>query len=55
MLSKRSGLDSDYMLERLARQGYIKQYNQLIEKKSGKVAQTEHTIIIHDNGAEITT
>ena len=55
MLSKRSGLDSDYMLERLARQGYIKQYNQLIEKKSGKVAQTEHTIIIHDNGAEIIT
>lgn len=55
MLSKRSGLDSNYMLERLARQGYIKQYNQLVEKKTGKVAQTEHTIIVHDDEAEIIT
>jgi methionyl aminopeptidase len=55
LLSKRSDLDSRHMLNRLVAYGCIKQYNELIEKKRGMVAQSEHTVIVHEDDCEIIT
>ncbi len=42
-------------LKRIEEAGIIRQFNQLIEKNSGKVAQAEHTIIILKDKKIITT
>jgi len=47
--------NSDIILKRLSLLGYLKHYPQLIEKKNGIVSQKEHTVIITENGCEVTT
>jgi len=43
------------ILSRLTHLGLIKHYPQLIEAKNGIVSQKEHTVIVTDEGCEITT
>jgi len=43
------------ILRKLTFHGLIKHYPQLIEIKKGIVAQKEHTVIITENGCEVTT
>lgn len=47
--------NSDIILRRLSMLGYLKHYPQLIEQRNGIVSQKEHTVIINENGCEITT
>ena len=45
----------DIILRRLSFLGVIKHYPQLVEQNQGIVTQKEHTVIIKDNGCEVTT
>ncbi|MCJ7571200.1 MAG: type II methionyl aminopeptidase [Candidatus Thermoplasmatota archaeon] len=47
--------NSDIILNRLSFLGMIKHYPQLVEQKKGIVTQKEHTVIITENGCEVTT
>lgn len=47
--------NSGMILNRLSFLGMIKHYPQLIEQKKGIVTQKEHTVIIKENGCEVTT
>jgi methionyl aminopeptidase len=47
--------NSNMILKRLSFLGMIKHYPQLIEQKKGIVTQKEHTVIIKENGCEVTT
>jgi methionyl aminopeptidase len=47
--------NSNMILNRLSFLGMIKHYPQLIEQKKGIVTQKEHTVIIKENGCEVTT
>ena len=46
---------SDLTLKKLSFLGLIKHYPQLIEAKGGIVTQCEHTVIVTDEGCDITT
>ena len=46
---------NDIILKKLTFLGLVKHYPQLIEQKKGIVTQSEHTVIITNNGCEITT
>lgn len=45
----------DASLKRLSMLGALKHYPQLLEKNKGMVSQTEHTVIIMDDGCEVIT
>ena len=45
----------DMVLRKLTALGLIKHYPRLIEVKKGFVTQKEHTVVVHDDGCEITT
>ncbi|MFW6121998.1 MAG: type II methionyl aminopeptidase [Petrotogales bacterium] len=45
----------DLTLKKLSFLGLIKQFPQLIEAKKGIVTQSEHTVIIKEDGCEVTT
>jgi methionyl aminopeptidase len=47
--------NSDVVLRKLAFHGLLKHYPQLIEAKKGIVTQKEHTVIITEDGCEVTT
>jgi methionyl aminopeptidase len=47
--------NTDIVLNRLSFSGMIKHYPQLVEQKKGIVTQKEHTVIITENGCEVTT
>jgi methionyl aminopeptidase len=47
--------NSDIILNRLSFLGMLKHYPQLVEQKKGIVTQKEHTVIITENGCEVTT
>lgn len=47
--------NSDKLLRKLSFFGLIKQYPQLIDAKKGIVTQKEHTVILTENGCEVTT
>lgn len=47
--------NTEVSLKRLLFAGCIKQYPQLIDAKNGVVTQTEHTVIINEDGCEVTT
>lgn len=47
--------NSDMILNRLSFLGMVKHYPQLVEQKKGIVTQKEHTVIITENGCEVTT
>lgn len=47
--------NSDMILNRLSFLGIIKHYPQLVEQKKGIVTQKEHTVIITQDGCEVTT
>jgi len=42
-------------LKQLEENGNIQSYAELVESSGGKVAQTEHTILVEDNGVLVTT
>ena len=46
---------SDIILRRLSYLGYLKHFPQLLDQKNGIVSQKEHTVIINENGCEVTT
>ncbi len=52
---KKFGTKASIGLKQLEESGNIYQYAELIESKHGKVAQTEHTILIEENGNVIVT
>ncbi len=54
-LVKKFGTRALTSLTLLERANIIHQYPQLIEESRNKVAQAEHTILIHDNKLEVTT
>jgi methionyl aminopeptidase len=45
----------DIVLKKLSFLGVTKQYPQLFEAKAGIVTQKEHTVIVKENGCEVTT
>jgi methionyl aminopeptidase len=47
--------NSQIFLRRLAHLGLIKEYPQLIEANAGIITQKEHTVIVTDQGCEVTT
>ena len=47
--------NSESLLRKLCFHGLLKHYPQLIEAKAGIVTQKEHTVIVTDNGCEVTT
>jgi len=47
--------NSDMILRRLSYLGLIRQYPQLIEINGGIITQKEHTVIVTENGCEVTT
>lgn len=47
--------NTEVSLKRLLFAGCIKQYPQLIDAKNGVVTQMEHTVIINEDGCEVTT
>lgn len=47
--------NSDLVLKKLSFLGIIKNYPQLFEAKGGIVTQKEHTVIVKENGCEVTT
>ena len=46
---------NDIVLRRLSFHGFIKHYPQLVDAKKGIVTQKEHTVIITQDGCEVTT
>ncbi len=46
---------NDIILKKLSFLGLIKHYPQLIESKKGIVTQKEHTVIVKEDGCEVTT
>jgi len=48
-------LNTEISLKRLLFAGCIKQYPQLVDEDKGVVTQAEHTVIIYENGSEVTT
>ncbi len=52
---KKFGTKANFGLKQLEENGNIYQYAELIESQKGKVAQTEHTILIEENGNVIVT
>ncbi len=46
---------ADIILRRLTFLGTLKQYPQLVEQNHGIVTQKEHTVILKDDGCEVTT
>jgi methionyl aminopeptidase len=47
--------NNDMVLKKLSFLGLLKHYPQLIEQKKGIVTQKEHTVIITEDGCEVTT
>jgi len=47
--------NSDLVLRRLSYLGLIRQYPQLIEINGGIITQKEHTVIVTEDGCEVTT
>jgi methionyl aminopeptidase len=47
--------NTDISLKKLLFAGCIKQYPQLIDEKKGIVTQAEHTVIVREDGCEVTT
>ena len=47
--------NTDISLKKLMFAGCIRQYPQLIDMKNGIVTQAEHTVIVKDDGCEVTT
>ncbi|MEF8878938.1 MAG: type II methionyl aminopeptidase [Candidatus Thermoplasmatota archaeon] len=47
--------ENENMLKRLSFLGMLKHYPQLIEQEDGIVSQTEHTMIVTEDGCEVTT
>ena len=47
--------NTDISLKKLLFAGCIKQYPQLVDAKDGVVTQAEHTVIIYEDGCEVTT
>jgi len=47
--------NSDLTLRKLGYLGFLRHYPQLFEQKNGMVSQKEHTLIITDDGCEVTT
>jgi methionyl aminopeptidase len=47
--------NNDNFLRRLTFLGLLKHYPQLIDAKKGIVTQKEHTVIITEDGCEVTT
>lgn len=47
--------NNDMTLRKLSFLGLIKHYPQLIESKKGIVTQKEHTVIVNEDGCEVTT
>ena len=45
----------DATLKRLTLLGALKHYPQLVEKRHGLVSQCEHTVIVNEDGCEVTT
>ncbi|MHA1731601.1 MAG: type II methionyl aminopeptidase [Promethearchaeota archaeon] len=43
------------LIERFTGKGVLESYKVLVEKNGGLVAQWENTVIVHDDGAEVTT
>jgi len=54
-LVKKFGTKALLALRQLEQNGNLHHYNQLIEANKGKVAQTEHTVFIDENGEKIVT
>lgn len=52
---KKFGTKASFGLKQLEENGNIYQYAELMESNHGKVAQTEHTILIEENGNVIVT
>ena len=52
---KKFGTKASFGLKQLEENGNIYQYAELMESNRGKVAQTEHTILIEENGNVIVT
>ncbi len=47
--------NSDMVLRKLSYLGFLKHFPQLLEQKKGMVSQKEHTLIITEEGCEVTT
>jgi len=47
--------NSDIVLRKLSYLGFLKHYPQLLEQRNGLVSQKEHTVIINEEGCEVTT
>ena len=47
--------NSDILLRKLSHLGFLKHFPQLFEQKHGMVSQKEHTMIITNDGCEVTT
>lgn len=47
--------NTGFMLKKLVHRGCIKEYPQLIDAEDGVVSQAEHTVIVHEDGCEVTT
>ncbi len=47
--------NSDIILRKLSYLGFLRHYPQLFEQKNGMVSQKEHTVIITEDGCEVTT
>jgi methionyl aminopeptidase len=45
----------EFVLKKLTFLGLVKQYPQLLEAKDGIVTQSEHTVILNDDGCEVIT
>lgn len=54
-LIKKFGMRAKLALLSLEREGVVKQYKQLPEKSKGQVSQTEHTMIVKKDSAEVLT
>ena len=52
---KKIGTKALVGLKQLEENGNIQSYAELVESSGGKVAQTEHTILVEDNGVLVTT
>jgi methionyl aminopeptidase len=50
-----SNTDVSISIKKLMLAGCIKQYPQLIDANKGIVTQVEHTVIIREDGCEVTT
>ncbi len=52
---KKFGIKALFALKQLEQSGSLHQFPQLVESSNSKVAQTEHTILINENGEVIVT